>query len=51
VFVKKLAYKATENDLAAFFEDCGEVKNVKILYEPDGRSKGIAFVEFGTEAE
>jgi len=50
VFVKKLSYKAVEADLKSFFAKCGPVTNVKLLKEPDGRSKGMGFVEFPTES-
>jgi RNA recognition motif-containing protein len=35
--------------IGEFFEQFGEVENVNILKNPDGRSKGLAFVRFETE--
>jgi RNA recognition motif-containing protein len=36
----------TEQALGELFEDCGEIFNVKILYDRDGRSRGLGFVDF-----
>jgi len=36
--------------LKGFFTKAGTVTSVKILMERDGRSKGLAFVGFSTEA-
>ncbi len=46
VFVGNLAWAATEDDVAAFFEDCGTVVGVRMRYNDDGRPKGFCHVEF-----
>lgn len=46
VVVKGLPFVATEDDVSEWFGAIGEVTNVKILYGPDGRSKGFGFVTF-----
>ena len=53
IFVGNLSYQTTENDLAALFEQAGQVESVNIITDRDtGRSKGFAFVEMaGDEAE
>ena len=46
VFVGNLAWAASEDDVAAFFEECGTVVNVRMRYGDDGRAKGFCHVEF-----
>jgi RNA-binding protein 39 len=49
IVVKNLSFKMTEQSLGEFFEDCGEIQSVKILYDRDGRSRGLGFVDFRDE--
>jgi RNA recognition motif-containing protein len=50
IYVGNLSYQTTENDLAALFEQVGQVDSVNIITDRDtGRSKGFAFVEMSTE--
>jgi nucleolin len=51
LFVKNLSWKTDENSLAEFFGTYGTVTKTKLLYTPDGKSKGIAFVEFSSNSE
>jgi nucleolin len=48
VFVGNLGYRTSEDTVAGFFGDCGEVKAVRIAYDQDGRSRGFAHVEFAS---
>lgn len=50
VFVGNLSFQAGEDDLRTLFSSCGNIIRVKILTGPDGRSKGVGFVGFDTEA-
>lgn len=50
VYIGKLPYSCTEDELREFFAECGDIKNVKMLTKPDGGFKGIAFIGFATEA-
>lgn len=36
----------TEQALGELFEESGDIQNVKILYDRDGRSRGLGFVDF-----
>ncbi len=46
VFVGGLSYDASEADVAEFFKSCGEVKSCRIPLLDNGKSKGMAFVQF-----
>ena len=51
VFVGNLAYDAKEEDLRAFFEECGPVEAVRIVRGKGARTgTGIAFVAFADRA-
>lgn len=46
IFVAKLSYYTTEDQLRFLFEQYGEVSSVKIINDPElNRSKGFGFVE------
>ena len=50
LFIGGLSYQATEEDIAAVFENVGEVISVKVITDREtGRSKGFAFVELASE--
>ena len=52
LFVRNIAYKATNQDLPALFETVGTVVSAKIIFDKEqNRSKGYGFVEFATEEE
>jgi len=46
VFIRGLPFATTEQLLKKDFKECGEVLNVSMPLESDGRCKGIAFVKF-----
>lgn len=52
LFVGNLPYSVTEEQLTEMFAQYGELVEVKLVINKfDGRSRGIAFVEFATEEE
>jgi nucleolin len=51
LFVKNLSWNTDENVLATFFGTYGTITKTKVLYTPEGKSKGIGFVEFSSNAE
>lgn len=47
VFVGNLSFAINENEVYKFFENCGEIENVRIVRDPTNNiGKGIAFVTF-----
>ncbi|NXE60902.1 NUCL protein, partial [Calcarius ornatus] len=48
LFLKNLPYRITEDDIREVFENAVEVR---IVMNKDGSSKGMAYIEFKTEAE
>ena len=46
VIVRNLPFSVQEDTLANLFEDCGDIKKVKIMKNENGRSKGFGFVDF-----
>uniref|UniRef100_A0A8C5JAN5 Nucleolin n=1 Tax=Junco hyemalis TaxID=40217 RepID=A0A8C5JAN5_JUNHY len=48
LFLKNLPYRITEEDIREVFENAVEVR---IVMNKDGTSKGMAYIEFKTEAE
>ena len=52
IFVAKLAFKTTSDDLKTLFEQFGEVESCKVIMDHEtGRSKCYGFVEMPNEAE
>jgi len=52
LFVGNLPYSATEQQLSEMFSQFGTIVELKLIVDRmTGRSKGIAFVEFSSEAE
>ena len=52
IFVAKLAFKTTAEDLRALFEQFGEVESCKVSMDNEtGRSKCYGFVEMPNDAE
>ena len=49
VFVGRLAYEVTERKLLREFEHYGPVKDVKLISDKEGKSRGYAFIEFEKE--
>ena len=52
IFVAKLAFKTTTEDLRALFEQFGEVESCKVIMDHEtGRSKCYGFVEMPNDDE
>ena len=52
IFVARLSYDSTEEELRSLFEPFGELDSVKIIMDRDtGRSKGFGFVEMSDDEE
>ncbi|GAB2235053.1 hypothetical protein Droror1_Dr00004331 [Drosera rotundifolia] len=52
LFVKKLSFYTTENDLKNMFSPFGVVKDARLIVDPKTRRhKGFGFVTFETEIE
>ena len=52
IYVGKLSYEVTEDDLLLAFEPFGQVESVTILKDKhSGQSKGFGFVEMASKAE
>lgn len=52
VYISNLSYDRNETGLKILFAKFGSVKKIKIIVDPKTeRSKGMAFVEMGTETE
>ena len=50
VYVGNLSYSTTEDGLKEEFESCGDITEVKLITDREtGRSKGFAFVTFGSD--
>jgi len=48
VYVSGLPWKATADDIKKDFAKCGDIKNLKLLQNEQGKSKGVAFITFKT---
>lgn len=52
LFVGNLSFQTSENDLQDYFAAAGAVVSVNLMLDRmSGRSRGFAFVEFGTPGE
>ena len=52
LFVGNLSFQTGENDLQDYFAQAGAVTSVNLMLDKmTGRSRGFAFVEFGSEVE
>ncbi|KAH8970707.1 hypothetical protein BDL97_02G103300 [Sphagnum fallax] len=51
IFVKNIAWSVDEDTISEFFHDVGEVADVRLAKDENGRSKGYAHIEFETEEE
>ena len=52
IFVARLDYGVTSEDLRAVFEDFGEVESANVIMDKmTGRSKGFGFVEMENEED
>lgn len=46
IFVANLPFKINDNEIRNFFQKCGEITDIKILMNDEGKSKGVCFLEF-----
>lgn len=52
LFVGNLSYQTGENDLQDYFSQAGAVTSVNLMMDKvTGKSRGFAFIEFGTADE
>ncbi|CAK9871371.1 unnamed protein product [Sphagnum jensenii] len=51
IFVKNIAWSIDEDTISEFFHDVGEVTDVRLAKDENGRSKGYGHIEFETEEE
>ena len=48
IFVGSLSYKSTEQTIRNFFSECGDIQDVRIAQDGDGKPKGFCHVEFSS---
>jgi len=46
IHLGNISFKSSQDDLANAFADCGEIKDVRMAMDENGRSRGFAHVEF-----
>lgn len=46
IFLNNIFVQVTEDNLKEFFSQYGEIDEIKILTKPDGKQRGVAFVQF-----
>ncbi len=46
IFVGNLSFKSQENDIRNFLSDCGEILDIRIDKNEDGKMKGFAHIDF-----
>ena len=51
LFVRNLSYATTEEDLTKIFEEHGPLKNVSIVKDTTGSSRGFGFVKFALDSD
>ncbi len=52
LFVGNISYQTAENDLREYFAQAGSVTSVNLMLDKfTGKSRGFAFVEYGSPAE
>jgi len=51
LFVGNMSFKMDENAINDQFSTYGEITNIKILMNPQGQSKGCAFVQFAKASD
>ncbi len=52
IYVGNLSYNTTEDQLRDFFAQYGNIEEIKLISDfQTGRSKGFAFVTFGSDQE
>ncbi|KAH8974398.1 hypothetical protein BDL97_01G100500 [Sphagnum fallax] len=51
IFVKNIAWSVDEDIISEFFKDVGEITDVRLAKDENGRSKGYGHIEFVSEEE
>lgn len=51
LFVGRISYETTEQQLRHEFEQYGSVKSVRLVEDPEGKSRGYGFVEYEKEED
>lgn len=51
LFVGRLAYDTTERTLKRVFDEWGRIKEVKLVKDKEGKSRGYAFIEYEDERD
>lgn len=51
LFVGRLSYETTEKKLRREFEQFGAIRNIRLVQDQEGKSKGYAFIEFLNEQD
>ena len=52
IFVARLSYQTTEDQLRQLFDDYGTVESAKVIFDKiEGRSKGYGFVEMTEDSD
>ena len=51
LFVARLDYTTTEEDLKEAFKSYGKIRSVRVVSGPDGKSRGYGFIEFDHKHE
>ncbi|EGZ26050.1 hypothetical protein PHYSODRAFT_285141 [Phytophthora sojae] len=51
LFVGRISYETTEQQLRHEFEQYGPVKSVRLVEDPEGKSRGYGFVEYEKEED
>ncbi|CAO3686053.1 unnamed protein product [Umbelopsis vinacea] len=51
LFVSRLSYNLTEDDLMKEFDLYGPIKNIRLIRDADGKSRGYAFIEYEREKD
>jgi RNA recognition motif-containing protein len=46
-----LSFKSSEQSLRKHFSTVGEVREVRIAKDEEGKSRGFAHIEFGSESD
>lgn len=51
LFVGRISYETTEKQLQQEFEVYGPIRNVRLVEDEDGKSRGYAFIEYERESD
>lgn len=51
VFVNNFPFQTTEDEIRAMFAEVGEIHSIRLLTTPQGRPRGIAFVQYKNQED